>query len=175
MIYELAQNDSQLALKHLFLHFYSRLIVFASYYVKSKETCEEIVSDTFLAIWRQRKQLQDKQNVQSYIYVITRNVSVDYARRFGNNKNIDISELDHILKEQANPESELISSELMSEFDSIVESLPTKCKIAFKLVREHNMKYKEAAYILNISEKTLEAHMAKAVKYIRGMLNVKKK
>ena len=51
-----------------------------------------------------------------------------------------------------------------------IESLPAKCKMAFKLVREDRLKYKEEAAILDISVKTLEAHLANAVRKLRETL-----
>ena len=56
------------------------------------------------------------------------------------------------------------------QLNNAIEALPAKCKTAFKLVREDKLKYKEVAAILEISVKTLEAHLATAIKKLREFL-----
>ena len=68
------------------------------------------------------------------------------------------------------PEEELISKEKIKRLNQAIDSLPAKCKMAFKLVREDKLKYKEVATILDISIKTLEAHLANAVRKLREAL-----
>lgn len=168
LISELSKNDSQIALRYLFLYYHSKLFVFASYFVKSKEACEEIVSDTFIVIWEKRKSLGKIENFNAYIYRIAKNISISYVRKKHNPYlHLEISLFEHDVLESTNPENELISQELMSKLDSIVDSLPEKCKLVFNLIRNHNMKYKEVAQILEISEKTVEAHMTTALKRLR--------
>ena len=52
-----------------------------------------------------------------------------------------------------------------------INNLPEKCKLTFKLVREEKMKYREVAEVLGISQKTVEAHLSKAVKILRQILS----
>ena len=63
-----------------------------------------------------------------------------------------------------------MSKEKILEINSAINSLPNKCKIAFKLIKENNLKYKEVAEILDISVKTLEVHLTTAIKRIREKL-----
>ena len=69
------------------------------------------------------------------------------------------------------PEEDFISKETVNSLNNAINSLPDKCKMAFKLVREDKMKYKDAAQVLDISVKTLEAHITTAVKKIREALS----
>ena len=59
---------------------------------------------------------------------------------------------------------------MTSMLNTDIEQLPTKCKMAFKLVREDKLKYKDAADFLGNSIKTLENHLTKAVKKIKEKL-----
>nr|WP_278653485.1 sigma-70 family RNA polymerase sigma factor [Bacteroides clarus] len=86
------------------------------------------------------------------------------------NQSIDNIAIDIFAHTNITPEDELISQEEISEINLAINSLPNKCKIAFKLVKENHLKYKEAAEILNISVKTLEAHLTTAMKKIREKL-----
>ena len=170
---ELTQHDSQVALRTLFVHLYPKLLLFISHYVRSRQAAEEIVSDVFLSIWERRKQLQSVQNFKAYIYTVAKNLSVSYLRKeAGKSTNVELSNIEYTIKVQSDPETNLIESELMYDLNMAVESLPDRCRQAFRLVREHGMKYKEAAEVLEISEKTLEAHMTLAVKKIREKLHI---
>ena len=173
---ELALHNSQVALKSLFLHFYPKLLLFISYYVKSRQEAEEIVSDIFLSVWERREQLLSVRNFRAYLNTIARNMAVSHVRKKSNlYGDVFISEeIEYTISVYSNPETNLIESELMYDLDVAVESLPDKCRQAFRLVREHGMKYREAAEILEISEKTLEAHMALAIKRIREKLRIRK-
>ena len=71
------------------------------------------------------------------------------------------------------PEDDCISAETVREINRAIESLPPKCKLAFKLVREDRMSHREAAETLYISVKTLEVHLGHAVQKIREALRKK--
>jgi len=169
---DMALSDSQAAFKSLYLEYFQRMMRFTSLYVSTTMEAEEIVSDTFLAVWNNRKSLPNISNFNSYIYTIARNKIVDYYRQ----QEIEKTELnertiDLFIHTETTPEQELISKEEVDRLNLAINSLPEKCKEAFKLVREDKLKYKEVASILNISIKTLEAHMATAVKKLRKALS----
>ena len=65
---EIALSDSQTAFKSLYLAYFQRLMRFTSLYVPSSVEAEEIVSDTFLSLWNNRKSLPEISNFDSYIY-----------------------------------------------------------------------------------------------------------
>lgn len=170
-IREVALNNSQIALKELYTCYFSSLLNYSMIYVSNPYDAEEVVSDTFLTVWNNRKQLLEISNFNSYIYAIVRNKSISYFRSLHiENQNIDNVPIDIYAFTEVTPEDEFISKERISEINSAINSLPNKCKIAFKLVKENNLKYKEVAEILNISVKTLEAHLTTAIKKIREIL-----
>ena len=74
---EIALSDSQTAFKSLYLAYFQRLMRFTSLYVPSSVEAEEIVSDTFLSLWNNRKSLPDISNFDSYIYGIARHKEYD--------------------------------------------------------------------------------------------------
>ena len=164
---EMALTDSQAAFKSLYLTYFQRLIRFTRLYVSSTVEAEEIVSDTFLAVWNNRKSLLKVTNFDSYIYSIARHKAISYYRSI-HMEQIELNELSIDLF--IHPEDDLISKEKINQLNNAIEALPAKCKTAFKLVREDKLKYKEVAAILEISVKTLEAHLATAIKKLREFL-----
>ncbi len=170
-IYEMSVNDSEDALKEIYLSFYSKLFSLAIYYVKTGMSAEEIVSDTFQAVWEQRAKLPEIYNFNAYVCQMVRNLSVSYLRKqIGKSKDIESIESLPIFRSNETPESKLISAELMDKLNEAIDNLPDRCKLVFKLVREENLKYKEVASMLNISLKTTETHMALAIKRLRAVI-----
>lgn len=168
---EMALSDSQIALKSLYMAYFGPLMRFTGMYVSSPAEAEEIVSDTFLAIWDNRKQLPGISNFDSYIYTVARHKAISYYRKQHMEQvSLDEISIDLFTSTETTPEEELISQEGIHRLNLAIDSLPAKCKMAFKLVREDKLKYKEVAAILDISVKTLEAHLANAVRKLRETL-----
>ena len=168
---EMALSDSQVALKSLYIAYFARLMRFTCLYVSSPAEAEEIVSDTFLAIWNNRQALPGIGNFDSYIYTIARHKAISYYRKQHMEQvSLDEVSIDLFTSTETTPEEELISQEGIKRLNMAIDSLPAKCKMAFKLVREDRLKYKEVAAILDISVKTLEAHLANAVRKLRETL-----
>lgn len=145
---------------------------FATLQVGLATVAEEIVSDTFLVVWESRKSLPDISNLDSYLYAIVRNKCISYFRaQHMSLVDINDTSVDFFAQTDTTPEMDLISKESVSRLNNAINSLPYKCKLSFKLVREDKMKYKEAAELLGISVKTLEAHITTAVKKLREALS----
>lgn len=164
-------------MKMLYNHFYSKLMLFVSCFIKSKHDVEEIVSDTFCTIWEQRLKLANLERItSSYIYTIAKNTTLLFLKRQRKEKydrymETDVAASDIPAQPDDSPEDELIGKELMGKLHAAIENLPEKSRMAFKLVREQGLKYKEAAEIMEISVKTLEAHMALATKRLLKTLD----
>ena len=142
-------------------------------YVKSSQIAEELVSDVFFALWENRKQLVEITNFDAYIYRIAKFRVLKYLR---DNKTLTV-DLDEVPIElfaftETTPEDDYISRELIDALNEAIEQLPTKSKLAFKLVREDGMKYKDAAEHLGISVKTLESQLTYSMKKIAKIFNI---
>lgn len=174
LVKELSEKNSEPALKWLYKHYFSKLMRFTTIYVKSEQVAEEIIGDVFFDVWKNRQSLRQINNFNAYIYTLSRNKSIDYLR---SNQNApdqwENFPLDLYSRTETTPEDDLISKELTHKLNQAIDSLPNQCKMAFKLIREDNLKYKEAAEVLNISVKTLEAHITKAVKTLREVIHPK--
>lgn len=171
LINKLALDDSEEALRGLYNLYFDKLVRFVYLYIQSQNSVEEIVSDVFLSIWMNRKELTNIQNFNAYILTIARNKAISHFRR--EEKYYSISNeypTDLYFNTETTPEDDYISQELIRKFNKAINTLPPQCKMAFKLIREDKMKYKDAALVLNISIKTLEAHITKATKILRKLL-----
>lgn len=163
----IAMNDDGNAYKKIFLFYYSRLVSFSYAITHCKESSEEVVSDVFVKIWNNRKTLLQVDNFHLYLYVSTKNISLNYLEK---QKRAQVFSLDDTKVELKSmyfdPEQLLISSEMFKRICAAVQDLPPKCRLVFKLIKEDGLSYKEVAALLHLSVKTIEAQMTIALRRI---------
>lgn len=173
-IERVALFDDQAAYEKIFDHFYNGLFNLAYTFVKDEQVSEEIVSNAFMAIWRQRERLLQINNLKLYLYVAVKNLSIRHCskQRVPDEFDWNSLHLSGVADTAASPEDLLISKEVLSQLQRAVDSLPPKCRLIFKLVREDGLKYKEIAQLLDVSVKTVEAQMTIAGKRITQSLQL---
>ncbi|MBS1567392.1 MAG: RNA polymerase sigma-70 factor [Bacteroidetes bacterium] len=168
----IARYDDQLAYKELFVQLYNPLLQFATSFVRSREPAEEIVSDVFMAIWEKRKRIGSITNLKVYLYVATKNTALNYLARQNKLVTTNIEEMD--LEPESvyfNPEQLLITAEMSKKIKDIIDQLPPRCKMIFRLVKEDELRYREVAEILNLSVKTVENQLSIALRKIGAAIS----
>lgn len=161
----IALKDDEQAFRKLFFDFFSPLCVFAHRYVENRDVCEDIVQDTFLKIWKNRKRLEINTSGRNFLITSVRNSCVDYLRR----KDLENSRFTE-LKEKftlSSPDDLYSTIELEEMLGKALNRLPEKIRIVFEKNRFEGMTYNEIAAEQNISVKTVEAYMTKALKQLR--------
>jgi RNA polymerase sigma-70 factor (family 1) len=163
----IARFEDQKAYEELYVSLYEYLYNFAWSFVKSKQLSEEIVSDVFIKVWQKRSTLESIENFKVYLYVVAKNISLNYV---GKNKALTCSDIRDLSAElistYSDPEQLLITSDMMQLINNAIAQLPTRCRLIFRLVKEDKMKCREVAEILQISIKTVENQVAIAVRKI---------
>lgn len=169
-------KDDETAFTQLYLHFSKKLIQFSVSLVRSKETAEELVEDVFVKLWGKRSQIIEIENLTVYLYVAVKNKSLNVLSQKA--KELVAASFDYldttVDEFAADPYDLMITAEMMNRMHHAIESLPPRCKMIFKLIREDGLKYKEVADILNISVNTIDTQMAIAVKKICTALQIQK-
>lgn len=162
------------ALTELYKLFSKRLLHFARVITRSPEIAEEIVEDVFVKLWTNRARMNEVDNLTVYLYVATKNQALNAVAQKAKAlihapfDDLDI-ETGHLATD---PYTQLVTAEIMMKMQQAVDSLPPRCKIIFKLVREDGLKHREVAEILNISINTVDVQMAIAIKKICTALNI---
>jgi len=160
------KEDDETAFKYLFETYYVSLYRLAFFYIKKDMVAEEITLDVFTAFWEKRKTIEIQISIKAYLITSTRNRSMNYIR---DNKSIyttdDLSLLDSTIEEYS-----LEMKELEQLIDAAISSLPDKCKQVFIKSRTENLTNREIASQMNITTKTVEAQITKALKHIREHL-----
>jgi len=155
------------AFREMFNAYAARLTAFAFSITKNKEASVEIMDEVFIKIWKHKEQLVQVASITTYLYTAIKNTALNFLSHKSRETHLQAFDFINIeLMEEDRPDQRLISSEIFTKIKKAVDELPPRCKIIFKLVREDGLKYKEAAEVLGVSEKTIDAQMVIAVKRI---------
>ncbi len=163
-------NLDKIAFEQLFRDYFKPLTAFTKKYVGDIDAAKEIVHDVFLNLWTKRDNIDVTKAVKSYLYTSAYNRSLNHLR---DNKKFDKSAE---LENNSNTESVWNFSdhmdilELEEKINKTIESLPEKCREVFLMSRYDGLKYNEIAEKLNISVKTVETQMSKALLVLRDNL-----
>lgn len=161
-------KGNETAFRELFDLFFPLITQFVFSLIKSKDAATDITDDIFIRLWNKRTEIEKIENLKVYLYKAAKNASLNYiSRSAGRNVHEPFDDISVQLKDESNPEQMMITAEMARKIIEAVNSLPPRCKIVFKLVREDGLKYKEVAEILNLSVKTVDAQMVIAVSRIR--------
>mgnify|MGYP003393879039 CR=1 FL=1 len=148
---------------------YKMLCNAANKILNDKDASEDVVQDVFLKFWSKRENINIIESVKSYLYRATINTSLNHLER--NKKIIRLQNTD-LSNESISIKAgeELYHKELKGKIDEAINQLPPKCKVVFVLSRYEGMKYQQIADHLDISIKTVENQMGKALKMLRERL-----
>ena len=167
---QIVLKDEQV-FKALYRQYFVKLYRFSMAIVRCHEAAEEIVHDVLINLWKKHHNFSKIENLNTYLYVSVKNLSLNYLRDQGKHKHANIetlyNEQNHIT---IDPESLFINKERAQQLSTVVNNLPARCKLIFCLVKEDGLKYKEVAALLNVSVKTIENQIAIAFKKIAGTI-----
>jgi RNA polymerase sigma-70 factor (family 1) len=167
---KVALYRDQTAYVRLYRIYYIQLFKFSRSFVQARETAEEIVSDVFLQVWQMNEKLSGIYNLTVYLYTCTRYLSLNYLRKQKKQTTYFLDEEKGYFFTNDNPEQLYIASELVKKIDAVINRLPPRCRLIFKMIREDGLKYQEAATALDVSLKTIEAQMGIALKRMHQAL-----
>ncbi|MDR6943549.1 RNA polymerase sigma-70 factor [Mucilaginibacter pocheonensis] len=168
----ICNNDDEKAFELFFHLLNNSLIKFCILYVNHREIAEEIVSDVFVKCWLNRKTLLEIQNPETYLFVAVKNQSLNHIKKYSNIHLVQIDETNSVeFVNTYNPQKEIENKELIFRMDKAITALPQQCRIIFRLIKEDGMKYKEVAEILNISPRTVQTQLFRAIKRLSIVLS----
>ena len=158
------------AFKKIFLTYYPKLSSIAADYLGSWDAGKEVAHVVLAKLWERKSELEILGPLEPYLYRATMNESITVLRKEGRRR--DMMERYCVISEPSDYylDQELDSEELKGKIWNAVRKLPYKRYMVFVLHKRYELSYKEIAGAMNISIKTVENHMGKALKYIREEL-----
>jgi len=158
---------TEVSFEFIFKSSFKGLCYFAQRYVKDLDTAKEIVQEAFINLWEKRDSIDLSKSVNSYLTTTIYNRSLNYLR--DNKKfNKDILTFENLYSfNNQDTGDKLVAAEINLKINKAIEELPEKCREVFHLSRFENLKYRQIANKLNISIKTVETQMSKALQHMR--------
>lgn len=157
-------NKSRKNIDEAFRCYYKPLCLYAMHYLRDIDLVEDVVQDCFAELWERMNVEKTVSSVKSYLYMMVRNRCLDTLKKeYQFDFSTSSSDLADIIQDEEAEERSLIEARLWTAIDS----LPEKCREIFLLSKRDGLKYKEIADKLNISVKTAENQVAKAMKILK--------
>lgn len=154
----------------VFRTFYQPLCNYAYSFVQDRDAAEEIVQSTFLNVWEKGNNLVIHTAVKPYLYAMVRNACLNMIKHEKIKKqhvDLQLAVADRSIESVTHT---VMASELEGKIQQAMEKLPQQCRLVFKLSRFEELKYSEIAEHLDISIKTVENQMGKALRIMREEL-----
>lgn len=157
-------------LEQLFKEHYEALFRYAFSILKNEEDAKDVLQVVFINLWERRETLHINSSSRAYLYRSVYNESLNYIKKEGVRQKHETGAF--ALQENIRQEDAEDAGIWQQKIDQVLEQMPPQCKTVFLKSRIENKKYAEIAVELDISVKTVEAHMSKALKIIRTMVGV---
>ncbi|HEY3403069.1 MAG TPA: RNA polymerase sigma-70 factor [Ohtaekwangia sp.] len=164
------KNGDITAFEMLFKTFYQPLCNYAYTFIQDRDEAEEIVQSTFLSVWEKRDGMEIRTGVKPYLYAMVRNACLNVIKHEKIKQKHVTAELALAERSVESVSRTVMASELETRISEAMEKLPEQCRLIFKLSRFEELKYAEIADQLELSVKTVENQMGKALKIMREQL-----
>ena len=146
-----------------FHNYYRPLCLFALRLLDNADEAEDVVQDTFAALWEKRDTLHKIVSIKSYLYTAVRN---NCLMKLRSKKEFDsVEELQ--LMDEYTPEEVIARAELEAKLWKMIDDLPERQREIFLMAKRDGMAYREIAEETGLSVKTVENHVTRALKSLR--------
>ena len=169
LLKQIREEDSDRAFHLLFDVHYERLYRIAYFYLQREEWAKEAALDVFATLWQKRKEMIIPADFHSFSYTMTKHAALNLLQREQRYEHDDASQADSTLSDDS-PLQNLEQEELFTLYQRTLDSLPERCREVFILIKEEGHSYAEVAELLDISSKTVDAQLQKALKVLRAAL-----
>lgn len=171
-----ARTGDVKAFEAIFRTYYDQLCSFSERILRSPDAARDAVQDVFVRIWEQRQSCQGCNNLKAYLFTAVRNRSFKMLRHSA----VVRRSHDQMTRESrgcavgaapASPEANAQLAELTAAVQRTIDDLPDRCREAYLLHRQHGMSYSEIAELMGVSARTVENHIARALRGLREGLS----
>ncbi|MGB0929865.1 MAG: RNA polymerase sigma factor [Chitinophagales bacterium] len=160
------QSSDEAAYRLLFDRYYEKMVISALQITKDSNIAKDAAQEVFLALWKNRERTQIKQSLTAYLKrgVINRSLNILKSRKRHSGNTVPEA---IVLPTPSKADQTLELQDLQKRIHKAIDKLPDRCREVFVLCRFEELSHKEIATQLNISTKTVENQMTKALKFLR--------
>lgn len=152
--------------KELFHKYYSRLCRYAYYILGNKHWAEDVVQSLFTHMWEQGENLKIDGNIDGYMFVSVRNASNNYLKSDHHQK---MREAEYTKQIEQN-DTVIDRETFLRKLQEALNQLPGQCREIYCLKNMEGLTYKEIAEYLQISDKTVDVQIYRALKKLREIM-----
>jgi len=164
------RNDSKDAFKLLYDRYSKKLYYFSLRYLGDNEEAEELVQSVFINIWEHRGSLDETMSVKSYIYRSAVNYIYNYLKKEAIRAKFIETELQTGEFQSNQTYDQIFFHDLEKSINSIIETLPLQQQKIFRLSRFEGLSHEKIAENLDLSVRTVENQVYRALKIIKSKL-----
>lgn len=168
---ELIKSLDKAAFEELFRSYFTTLCSFAQKFVNDSDEAKDIVHQVFINLWQKRDEVNLETSLKSYLFQGVQNRSLNYIRDHKKLVLFDAPQNEGELAQYFDSRDHLESSEAENRINRALDELPDKCQEIFLMNRFDGLKYREIAEKLDISIKTVETQMSRALKMLKERLS----
>ncbi|MFY7828376.1 MAG: RNA polymerase sigma-70 factor [Flectobacillus sp.] len=165
----LIMEDNKYAFEEVYHRYWYKLFGVAYHEIGTREEAEELVHDLFESLWNRRHQLNIRM-LSAYLVVSIKHLSTNYIKSLITNRKYQEYLIFSELRQSHSTEEVVHFSELSEAVEEAMKKLPEKTCEVFRMSRFENQSVKDIAVKLNLSEKAVEYHITKSLKYLRENL-----
>jgi len=159
-------QESIAAFEEIYKRYWAKLYNSAYKRLANAELCEELVQDIFVKLWEKRATLHISTGLSNYLHSAVKYSVIDHYRKRLTESAFISAQLVSSNADNST-EDNLILNDLKRYLETLIGQLPDKCRSVYQLSRAEHKTNKEIATLLNISEKTVEGHLTKALQALR--------
>lgn len=169
LAYLIKQGEKE-AFRELFEKYAPKIYQFSLSYLRNEEDAKELVQEVFIKVWEKREILDASQNIKAYIFKIAVNTIYDFIRH----KNIenafnDFARINFDIHSN-NTWDTIIFEEMKSTLNKLVAELPEQRRRIFNMSKRQGLSNDEIAQKLNISKRTVENQLYRALTFLKEHL-----
>ena len=165
----LLHTDGEAAIDLIFRKYYAFLCRSVYRIINDSQITEDLAQEVFYELWKKRDRININTSLKAYLKRAALNKALNYIR----DQKIDFRNAppqEDLESKQITVVQKLSADNLQQEIDQAIDSLPERCRLVFVLSRYEEMSYQQIADQLDISIKTVENQISKALKYLRKAL-----
>lgn len=161
--------------KVIFNNFYQPLCHLSQHYLEDEDEAKGVVQEAFVKLWEVRNELNPGSNLRNFLFTLVKNNCLNILNR----RRILLKHHEKIRWMEMHYQYESLSrlgdnymefNELKEKIDLAIQNLPEHCRVVFEMSRFEDLKNREIAEKLGVTQKTVEAHLTKALKILRNDL-----
>jgi RNA polymerase sigma-70 factor, ECF subfamily len=163
-------SDPEQSIRRLFDAHFHLLVLSAFRYINDYDQAEDIVQDVFVKVWQNFDDLKQVEDLKAYLFKAVKNSSLNYLRHLKVKQKFSINSEELLTAFGKSPEECKTDEETRNRIHQAVNKLPDPWREAFVLSKYDDLKYHEIAREMDISQKTVEKYISKALQFLRHEL-----